>query len=630
MYSRTHFLLFIILSILIFSYANITYAEEDKENEIDKIPFIKSIHFEDNDNFSDGKLHSIIISKGTSWWRSLLFWTKPNPLDESVLDKDLLSIETFYHQQGYLQVKATHYEMKFSPKRSFVDIYFFLQEGEITIIDSVKLIQKEIALKEDLIDNLADKLLLHSDKAFQELLLKEDENTLRLEFANYGFPYAQVESEIKITNKRAIIIYNVNPDSLCYIGDIHFSGYKSVEKHILEREMLFHSGDIYNSEILSYTRQRLYRLELFKYVRVNPILEGDIHIPIEITVQEAPLSALRFGIGYGTEDRLRGIAKYSNRNFLGDARRADLQLKFSALLGEISFQLHQPCFLHNRNDLSLVMVAKREYEKTYTRDILGPGLIFARDLGKQWQHTSTLRYDLIRLRLPVITAQEEMNTESGDLRYNKFLFSLYFGKSVSDNPFNPTSGWLWNIYLEKAGTVLPFGISEGIEEVLKTQSPDETSYSKIRTEGRLYIPLWYSILAFKLKIGLMYSDLEDIPTSIDNRFYAGGSNSIRGWARRALSPKGPLSESVGGNMLLESTLEARLPLYKSLGCVIFFDSGNVWREDRDFSFDTIKYSPGCGLRFNTIVGPLRADIGWKTPAEGQPPYRFHFSIGHAF
>jgi outer membrane protein insertion porin family len=77
--------------------------------------------------------------------------------------------------------------------------------------------------------------------------------------------------------------------------------------------------------------------------------------------------------------------------------------------------------------------------------------------------------------------------------------------------------------------------------------------------------------------------------------------------------------------------ELRFRVLKRLGVVLFVDGGNVWVEYPDIQLSDFKYSTGAGIRFNTPVGPLRLDWGYKLNRElGESPSELHFTLGQAF
>ena len=116
---------------------------------------------------------------------------------------------------------------------------------------------------------------------------------------------------------------------------------------------------------------------------------------------------------------------------------------------------------------------------------------------------------------------------------------------------------------------------------------------------------------------------------VEERFFAGGSRSIRGWARQHLGPRDDKETPIGGNTIVEASIEPRIPLVGSLGMVVFADAGNVWTGDGGFSFTDIRYSAGAGLRFNTPIGPVGIDLA-RPIMDIDKSWQFHFNIGHAF
>ena len=106
---------------------------------------------------------------------------------------------------------------------------------------------------------------------------------------------------------------------------------------------------------------------------------------------------------------------------------------------------------------------------------------------------------------------------------------------------------------------------------------------------------------------------------------------MRGFPFQKLGPLDANEDPIGGNSLLVGNFEIRFPIYKDLGGVVFFDYGNVYKDEFDYKLDQLKYAPGAGLRYNTIIGPVRFDFGYAlNPEPGIRRYQFFFSIGQAF
>ena len=122
---------------------------------------------------------------------------------------------------------------------------------------------------------------------------------------------------------------------------------------------------------------------------------------------------------------------------------------------------------------------------------------------------------------------------------------------------------------------------------------------------------------------------EDKVTPLEERFYSGGSNSVRGWGRSMLGPVSSVNKPLGGNSQAEASAELRYPLYKMLHGVVFYDIGNVWSDYLTFPWSELRHAGGAGLRFQTPIGPIRMDLAWPL-GEGKRSMQVHVSIGQAF
>src|SRR5262249_9152046 len=147
-----------------------------------------------------------------------------------------------------------------------------------------------------------------------------------------------------------------------------------------------------------------------------------------------------------------------------------------------------------------------------------------------------------------------------------------------------------------------------------------------------YLPLpGRRVLAGRFRIGTGdgFGQSRDLP--IFRRFYAGGINSTRGYDRHRVGPLSASDDPVGGRSLLQASLELRMPIHGPVGGVVFLDVGEVRRQSASYTIGDLKLGTGIGVRYQTIVGPLRVDFGIPLdPPRDDPHWQVHFSIGQAF
>jgi outer membrane protein insertion porin family len=138
-----------------------------------------------------------------------------------------------------------------------------------------------------------------------------------------------------------------------------------------------------------------------------------------------------------------------------------------------------------------------------------------------------------------------------------------------------------------------------------------------------------------LRLGYIQKIEGEKSISQNKLYYAGGSNSIRGWRARGLGPvftfiddqgKQITITEIGGRVLLEGSVESRNILFGDFGSAIFFDFGNSWRELKSVSLKTTALTFGFGFRYYTSFAPIRVDIGTQL----YDPYSYRFIFKRSF
>jgi outer membrane protein assembly factor BamA len=138
------------------------------------------------------------------------------------------------------------------------------------------------------------------------------------------------------------------------------------------------------------------------------------------------------------------------------------------------------------------------------------------------------------------------------------------------------------------------------------------------------------IYATAVRVGLA-SGLggQDVPLS--ERFFAGGSTTIRGFQQNSVGTGSTIGSQLGGNAMMVLNNELRFPLFRMFDGVGFVDVGNVYPKVSDFSFSELRKAAGPGLRVRTPWFLLRLDYGFKLDRRpGESMGRLFFSIGQAF
>jgi outer membrane protein insertion porin family len=155
------------------------------------------------------------------------------------------------------------------------------------------------------------------------------------------------------------------------------------------------------------------------------------------------------------------------------------------------------------------------------------------------------------------------------------------------------------------------------------------NYTKFWGDFRTYHEIGNMVLAFRAMAGGINSTDSSQFIPVEDRFYSGGSNSVRGWNRSELGPKRESGTPLGGKSIVESSVEIRYPLFWRLSGVTFLDAGNVWEQSYQYQLGKLAYAAGAGLRMETPIGPIRLDLGFPIWNEKKSPQLF-ISVGQAF
>ncbi len=414
-----------------------------------------------------------------------------------------------------------------------------------------------------------------------------------------GHPLAKVSDPdaVETPGEHVIdITFHADPGPRVDLGAITVNGLKVTNDRYVRRRLLVHPGELYDPAAIERARQDLAASGVFSSVNaaVPNQLAPDGTIPLAFTVAERPRHAIAFNVAYSTDTGILGGATFTYRNVFGNAET----LTFGAALtqAEVNAAIQQPGYDFNvtftqpdwrRPDQSLTWNAAylKENLYAYSRSAELAGVTLSRKLTNQ-----------VSASVGVSGVQEQVIQQGVTQSYElaQLPLGLTYDSTGPDGLFNPTHGVKGN--LEVTPTEPFGGISSFFTLVLLTGS---TYVNLAAADGR-------SVIAVRGTVGSsLGATTFQIPP--DQRFYAGGSGTIRGYAYQAAGPQFPGYRPIGGSSLTAGTVEYRQRFGQSFGAAAFIDAGQVGAGSAPFA-GTLFEGVGVGGRYYTSIGPIRVDV----------------------
>lgn len=551
--------------------------------------------------------------KGLKEVMSLKEGRKYNP---DFLETDRSLLLDFYHALGYLGPDVGEFRADYSGDTQTMDIHIAVHEGLQTTIGQINVTGMNTIPEKE----IRTALRIRSGDAYNEVDISDARYRLIELYSKKGYPESDISLTRVFEGEKAHITFTIDEGPRALFGKAIVTGNNRTQYKIIRRELLQREGTPYNYSLVTKQKQRLYKLGIFSDVDSEIIDRGNQTRDVLIQIREGNAGAVEFGVGYGDYERLRGFFDIGYRNLWGLNRQASLRFEMSTLEKRYILQYYEPWFLGRKlpfrafllgEDKRVINIDSRDtrYELERYTATAGIEKKFENNIKAEFYYELS-HVDTYNVQPDVVLSKED----TGTLLISGIRPGLIYDSR--DNPFYPTKGILTGLSL-KVTTPLLFS---------------ETDFMKLTFYYNMYHALSKRIvLATSFRGGLAkgYNDTTDLP--LVERFFLGGRSTVRGYEQDTLGPKGSDGDPTGGNSFLMENLEIRTYLGRGIGLVAFLDGGNVWTDVESIRLEDFKFTTGLGLRYNTPVGPIRIDYGYKLQKEkGESSGEVHFSIGHAF
>lgn len=649
-------------------------AQELRGDEVRRVTFVG------NETFPSDSLARAIVTRETECrstvlapfcWLGMNFALRRSPLRERELPLDRARLTIWYQRRGFLDVQVDPASITRRPGQAEVE--FRIEEGRPFLADSISFLGVD-----DLADTgLLEGLPLQEGDRLSTLVRSATQDTLVQRLTNRGYAHADVFFRALRPAEdpyNAIVIFDVAPGPLATYGAIAIEGVDELSPGTIRRTLPFSSGDVYRDQDIDEARARLFGLDIVRSAQVQPDLEStpDSIVPVTVLVQEGDVVRIRAGGGWSSAECLNLEARWTSRNFVGGGRLFQVRGRVGNLLapnlgdllcndsgsGEFArvtwvaaVDLAQPWIFSTDNSLSTSLFAERQtLPDIFIRRAVGFQAALTRTIDPQTALTAFYRPERSELDADdvlycsgfLVCTPEDISLLEGANWLAPVGLSL--SRDRSDDLLNPRRGSRLTLDLEHAAgwTGSNFRYDRVVAEATWYEGLGQAFVWASRLRGG-----WVGSGGFDA-LGRTGGDQAIVHPQ--RRFFAGGANSVRGFAQSRLGPRvlftepqnllsaqgaqcspaelmdlscdagvaedGVFSElPTGGTRVVEGNAELRFPLGSWLEGVAFTDFGQAWGAGEGIELRNVQFTPGLGLRFPSPVGPIRVDLAYRPRGE---------------
>ncbi len=624
---------------------------------------VRRVTFIGNNNIKSAELRELMVTAKMGFFS----FGSGGPFRQDAFERDVLVINSHYHDRGFLDRQVAAPRVMLTPDRSGIDIVLSIDEGPRYRIRRLHVSEinedgREIAPLGGR-RKLREKIRAQTGEYFNRAELVKDLSDIQTMYRDRG--YANVEAPPKTQlypDKQLVdIVVRIRRRQLVRFGRIEIKGNTKTRDKVIRRELEIKEGQLFSETGLEASRRRITRLGYFERVDVSSESSDDPkYINVNIEVVERPTGTFQIGAGFSSIESFIATAQVQQANLFGRGQSLALMAQLSGLRQLIDIRFIEPYLLDTNFSAQINVFDQLRVYNQFALDSIGGSLAIGYPLVDPTLRAS-LTYTIKDDEIDTRTTSTFFGTASAVSVFQRLPLANLFndGRTSSLRPA-VTFDTRNNRLFPTEGVFL-----QGSTEVALTATGSENEFVRHRLVSRFYYPLTSSIvLKFNAEAGIVTSPNEDgVP--LFARFFLGGIFDLRGYRLRTVGPRLPLTTrldenapliangaNLGGNLSYFQNLEIEVPIIQQVGLrgVIFTDLGNAWNledkfcqavpaaqhevTDPCFSAEdllNVRSSWGFGLRWFSPLGPLRFEWGFPfKPLPYEESSVFEFTIGNFF
>ena len=594
---------------------------------------IRKINFRGNENVSSLKLRTKVES---SRW----FWPfVPGKLDYQTVDDDVQMLRNFYVSEGYLDVEVSR-EVEFRDDGKRAILTFVIQEGPRYLVNQVTFNGNVVYLPQEL-----EKVLkMTQGRPYTATGQQTDIDALKDAYGRLGYVEATVRSSRRFLDpdqpppawamgQTALldVVYDVEEQEPYRIGSITITGNTVTQDRVIRRQIRVFPEQLFDTVALEESRSRLMDTRLFEEVSITPTGRNERVRDVLVQVTEGQTAEFLIGVGVSTNSGLLGNISLTQRNFdllnwpgsareffrgqslKGAGQTLSLVARPGTELMEYYVDWTEPYLFDQPNQLGQRFFYFERWRDDYDESRYGSITSLGHRYPNQWYAEVAQRIENVRID----DIDDDAAPDVFDVEGDNFLTGtkLTLVRDRTDSRWMPTTGDRLRMSYEEVYGDFTFGKALG----------EYSTYRTVKVDALDRKHVWSN----HFTAGNIFGS-----APIFERFYAGGTGSLRGFEYRGVSPRSPTDDDdpIGGDVLLLAGTEYEFPLIgQSLRGAVFLDTGTV---EKDWTITTYRAAAGVGLRWVVpLFGPVPMMFDFAVPLskdEDDDTQVFSFSVGATF
>ncbi len=538
-------------------------------------------------------------------------------LKREELTNDVERVKEVLLNKGYFNVRVGQPSVELTEDKKWFIVSYHITEGEPFTIGEIGFRGHTVFEEPELREGLKIK----EGEIFQRAKIRDEISRVTDLYGSKGYSFAEVVPSVNPNNEERTVglIFNIKEGEMMRIRQINIYGNDKTRDNVIRREIRVDEQDVIDTASLKRSFQRLNNLNFFETVEILPAQVAPDKVDLNVRVKEKPTGMFSLGGGFSTLDRLVAIADITQGNLggYGYMGRIRGQLGQRRSLGSITFR--NPYLNDSLTSLQIDGYRSITNYLSYFEQRTGGNVTLGRWLSEYVTGNISLFGEEITFSdpqaglcpdlVPIVCRQLGTRSSTG------FRLALY--RDTRDYYLDPRSGWRIGGGFD-VGTPYLGGTNNFIKyyvDVIKvTPLPLDMRFSlrarfgEVRALGGTQIPL-------------------------NERFFVGGINTMRGFAFGRAGPTVPTTHAPFGaakQLIFSNELIFTISSEAKLNGVLFFDYGKGFDDDEPLSLN-LRSAAGIEGRWISPFGPLRVAYGLNLDKRtGERFGVFEFTIGTLF